>query len=149
MLDQQRANFVALLVPQIFHVEIDVEPLAGPGDQPLAVVTLLARGVAGGEMGQAGHHRIFDFLLVVGGHRGPPDQRLERGRFQLADFGRVELLAELVLHPAAGGAHAEILGQELLPLRQIDLLDRLPGLGQQHFADLSLGPSLFRSRSRN
>ena len=56
--------------------------------------------------------------------------------FELAHFGQIEMFAELEMDPGASGADAEILGQEFCPFVEIDLLDRLPNLGQQHLADL-------------
>ena len=59
-----------------------------------------------------------------------------RSGSSLRIFGGVEREAEFVLHPAAGGADAEIVGQESRPFAEIDLLDRLARrFDEQHLAD--------------
>ena len=101
LLDQQGADLVALPVLEVFQVEVDLEPLAGPVDQPLAVVTLVAAGVAGGEVRKPGHHRILDLLLVVGRLGLLVDELLELFRRQFPHRLQRELDAELALHPGA------------------------------------------------
>ncbi len=129
LLDQQVADLVALLVLQVFQVQLDVESLPRPGGQPLAVVALVAAGVAGGEVVQPGHHRVLDLLFVVG-RLGPlADQRLERRRLQVGHFLGRQRDAELVLHPAAGRPQAEVGLQERR------------AVGEVHLADAPRGPS--------
>ena len=131
--------------------EIDVEPLAGPGHELLAVVALLALSVAGREVGQRRPCTgILGFLLVVG-LRGACSrtscvERARRRDFSTSSGSSCD--AEFVLHPAAGGAHAEVLVQERARLRQVDL-SRSPRGPFRAASRSSLSrPIFFRSRSR-
>ena len=136
MLDQQGADLVALPILQVFQIEVHVEPLAGPLDQAFAVVALVAAGVAGREVREAGHHRIFDLLLVIGGLGLLADELLELFQRQVPHGFERQFDAELVPHPGAGRAEAVIGLEELAAGREIDLGDRRRGLLQEKRIEL-------------
>ena len=105
-------------------------------DQAFAIVTLVAAGVAGRKVREAGHHRILDLLLVIGGHGLLVDELLELFQRQIPDGIERQFDAELVLHPGTGRADAVIGLEELAAGRQIDLGDRRRGLLQEKRIEL-------------
>ena len=50
---------------QILNVQLDIEPLAGPSHERIAIDPLVTAGVLLGEVIEPGHDRILDFLSVV------------------------------------------------------------------------------------
>ena len=52
LLDQQGTDLVPLLVPQVVHAQLDLEPVTSPMNQLFADVPTLAAGIARGEVGK-------------------------------------------------------------------------------------------------
>ena len=120
VLDQQLANFFALLVLEVVDGELGVEPPLGPFDEVLAQEALpLAAGAAGREAIQAGQHRVLRLALVVGGDGPLVGQLDELRRLELADFVRRDLDAELVVQPGARRPHA-VVGLQVAGARRRD-----------------------------
>src|SRR5437764_205423 len=112
VINEQGANFLALLAFQVFEVEIDVEPLLRPGDKLLAVESLLSGVVAECEMIKPGHDRVFDFLFDIRSGSLLAERLLKGLRLELANVVRIERHAKLVMHPAAGREESEVVSEK-------------------------------------
>src|SRR5262249_12494446 len=101
---QQRTDIVLLLVLEIIERKLDMKSLAGPGNQLIRVVALLPRCIAGRKVQEASQYWEFGLLggVRLAGLLANAINQL--CRLQVANLVRIDLDAELIMNPAAGGA---------------------------------------------